>query len=120
MIGACAKPSSQFYESFSGHIPIADQGSFSKAIAHQKKGQIEPAISLWKKFLGKYPNSYEVRNNLGLLYYANDQITQAISQFEQGLNIELGSVKIKDNLLRALKVRVAILEENKEYEKEFI
>ena len=69
-----------------------------------------------KKFLKKYQNSYEARNNLGFLYYANDQITQAIIQFEQGLNLELESVTIKDNLIRALKERVAFLEENKQYD----
>ena len=116
LVGACAKPPSQFYDSFPERTSVADQKLFLKAIAHQKKGQIEPAIVLWEKFLGKYPNSYEARNNLGFLYYANDQITQAIVQFEQGLKLESGSVKIKDNLLRALKVRVAILEENKEYD----
>ena len=92
---------------------MADQALFSKAIAHQKKGQIETAISIWEKFLEKYPNSYEARNNLGFLYYANDQIILAVIQFEQALSLRLGSVKITDNLLRALKVRVAILEENK-------
>jgi len=115
LIGACAKVPSQFYDSPPSHTSVVDQRLFSKAIAHQKKGQIESAIGLWEKFLGKYPNSYEVKNNLGLLYYANDQITQAVAQFEEGLGLELGSVKIKVNLLRALKVRVAILEENKEY-----
>jgi len=116
LIGACAKPPSQFYDSLPEHISIADQRLFSKAIAHQKNGQIEPAISLWEKFLVKNPDSYEARNNLGFLYYANDQITLSIVQFEYGLNLESGSAKIKDNLLRALKVRVAIREENREYD----
>ena len=116
LMGACAKPPSQFYDSLPEQISMTDQRLFSRAIAHQKKGQIGPAIGLWEKFLEKYPNSYEARNNLGFLYYADDQITQAISQFEQGLSLELSSVKIKDNLLRALKVRIAILEENKEYD----
>ena len=66
--------------------------------------------------MGKYPNSYEARNNLGFLYYANDQINKAIVQFDQGLNLESGSVKIKDNLLRSLKVRAAIFAENKKYD----
>ena len=112
LIGACAKPPSQFFNSFSESTNMADQALFSRAIAHQKKGQIETAISIWEKFLEKYPNSYEARNNLGFLYYANDQIILAVIQFERALSLKLGSVKIKDNLLRALKVRVAILEEN--------
>ena len=116
LIGACAKPPSQFYDLVPERISMADQKLFSRAIAHHKKGQIEPAIGLWEKFLEKYPNSYEARNNLGFLYYANDQITQSIVQFEQGLQLELGSIKIKGNLLRALKVRVTILSENMKYD----
>ncbi len=116
LVTACATAPSQFFESAPGRIPMSDQELFSGALAHQKKGQIEPAIGLWEKFLQKYPQSFEARNNLGLLYYANDEVTMAISQFEQGLNLEMGSVKIRDNLTRALKVRAAILEENKEYD----
>lgn len=116
LIESCSKAPSQFYDSLPGNIRIADHGLFSKALTHQKKGQIEVAIELWEKILRKYPNSFEARNNLGLLYYANDEITHAIIQFEQGINQELKPVKIKDNLVRALKVRVAILEENKKFE----
>lgn len=116
LVLACAKPPSQFYESAPGRISMVDRELFSKAMTHQKKGQIDSAIGLWKKFLKKHPDSFEARNNLGLLHYANDEITPAIFQFEQGLKLEMGSPKIKDNLLRALKVRVAILEENKEYD----
>ena len=116
LLGACAKAPSQFYNSFPTGISKTDETLFSRAIAHQQKGQIEPAIALWEKFLEKYPNSYEARNNLGFLYYANDQINKAIVQFDQGLSLESGSVKIKDNLLRSLKVRVAIFAENKEYD----
>ena len=112
----CAKPSSQFLDLPSESMSGFAQDLFSRAIAHQRKGQIEPAIVLWKKFLQKYPNSYEARNNLGLLYYANDEITRAIYQLEQGLKLEPGSVQIKNNLLRALRVEVTILEENKEYD----
>ena len=81
LIGACAKPPSQFFNSFSENINTADQALFSRAIAHQKKGQIKTAISIWEKFLGKYPNSYEARNNLGFLYYANNQILSCINFF---------------------------------------
>ena len=84
----CAKPSSQFLDLPSESMSRFDQDLFLRAIAHQRKGQIEPAIVLWKKFLQKYPNSYEARNNLGLLYYANDKITRAIYQLEQGLKLE--------------------------------
>jgi len=117
LVTACATAPSQFFDSAPGRIPMSDQELFSRALAHQKKGQIEPAIGLWEKFLQKYPQSFEARNNLGLLHYANDEITLAISQLKQGLNLEMSSVKIRENLTRALKVRVAILEENKEYDR---
>ncbi len=117
LVTACATAPSQFFDSAPGRIPMSDQELFSRALAHQKKGQIEPAIGLWEKFLQKYPQSFEARNNLGLLHYSNDEITLAISQLKQGLNLEMSSVKIRENLTRALKVRVAILEENKEYDR---
>ena len=117
LVTACATAPSQFFDSAPGRIPMSDQELFSRALAHQKKGQIEPAIGLWEKFLQKYPQSFEARNNLGLLHYSNDEITLAIYQLEQGLNLEMSSVKIRENLTRALKVRVAILEENKEYDR---
>jgi tetratricopeptide (TPR) repeat protein len=112
----CAKPSSQFFDIPSKVMFGFDQKLFSRAMEHQKKGQIESAIALWKKFLLKYPNSYEARNNLGLLYYADDQIKQAIYQLDLALKLEAGSNRIKENLLRALKVEVVIHDENKEYD----
>ena len=113
---ACATPPKQLFEHPPGRIPASDQRLFIKALAYHKKGRIDPAMDLWKQFLAKHPGSFEARNNLGLLYYANDQISLAISQFERALDLEPGSAKIKRVLLRALKVRVAILEENKEYD----
>ncbi len=113
---ACATPPSQLFETPPGRIPISDNRLFNKALAYHKKGRIDLAMDLWKQFLGRHPDSFEARNNLGLLYYANDQISLAISQFDRALDLEPGSAKIRRVLLRALKVRVAILEENKEYD----
>jgi Tfp pilus assembly protein PilF len=113
---ACATPPSQLFETPPGRIPISDNRLFTKALAYHKKGRIDLAMGLWKQFLSRHPGSFEARNNLGLLYYANDQISLAISQFERALDLEPGSAKIKRVLLRALKVRVAILGENKEYD----
>ena len=112
----CAKPSSQFFDIPSKVMFGFDQELFSRAMDHQKKGQIESAIALWKRFLLKYPNSHEARNNLGLLYYADDEITKAIYQLGLALKLEAGSNRIKGNLLRALKVEVVIHDENKEYD----
>jgi tetratricopeptide (TPR) repeat protein len=113
---ACATPPSQLFETPPGRIPISDNRLFAKALAYHKKGRTDLAMDLWKQFLARHPGSFEARNNLGLLYYRNDQISLAISQFERALDLEPGSAKIRRVLLRALKVRVAISEENKEYD----
>ena len=113
---ACTKLPSQFFDTPSKIIIGFDQDLFSKAMAHQKKGQIESAMALWKKFLQKYPNSFEARNNLSLLYYANDEIKKAIYQLDLALKLEPSSGRIKKNLSRALKIQVAIYDENKEYD----
>jgi len=116
MVIGCAKLSSQFFDMPSKVMLGFDQELFLRAMDHQKKGQIESAVALWKRFLLKYPNSYEARNNLGLLYYADDQIKQAIYQLDLALKLEPGSTRIKGNLLRTLKIEVVIHDENKEYD----
>jgi len=113
---ACTKSPSQFFDIPSNVIFGFDQELFLKAIDHQKKGQIKSSMVLWKKFLQKYPNSFEARNNLSLLYYASDEITKAIYQLDLALKLKPSSGRIKNNLLRALKIRVAIHDENKEYD----
>ena len=113
---ACTKSPSQFFDIPSNIIFGFDQELFLNAIDHQKKGQIKPAMVLWKKFLQKYPNSFEARNNLSLLYYASDEITKAIYQLDLALKLKPSSGRIKNNLLRVLKIRVAIHDENKEYD----
>ena len=112
----CIKPSSQFFDIPFKVMSGFDNELFLRAMDHQKKGQIESAMALWKKFLLKYPNSFQARNNLGLLYYADDQIKQSIDQLGLALKLEPGSTRIKGNLLRALKVEVVIHDENKEYD----
>ena len=114
---ACATmPQGQLFETPPGSISLSDHELFTKALAHQKAGRTDRAVDLWEKFLENQPRSFEARNNLGLLYYADDRIAQAISQFERALVLKPGSAKIKRLLLGALKVRVAILEENREYD----
>jgi len=114
---ACATmPQGQLFETPPGSISLSDHELFTKALAHQKAGETDRAVDLWEKFLENQPRSFEARNNLGLLYYADDRIARAISQFERALVLKPGSAKIKRLLLGALKVRVAILEENREYD----
>ena len=112
----CAKAPSQFSGTPSRSLSKFDQELFARATLHQQKGQIDSAIVLWNKFLQRNPNSFEARNNLGLLYYANDEIVQAINHFNQGLKLRPRENQLKMNLVRALKVQSAILEENREYD----
>ena len=116
----CATAPSQFSENPSQPLSRIDRELFARALLHQQKGQIEPAIVLWKKFLQKNPNSFEARNNLGLLYYANDNITQAVYHFDQGYKLRPSAVKLKMHLARVLKIRASILEENMEYDEAII
>ena len=112
----CAKAPSQFSDTPSWSLSKFDQELFARATLHQQKGQIDSAIVLWNKFLQRNPNSFEAKNNLGLLYYANDEIVQAIDHFNQGLKLRPRENQLKMNLVRALKVQSAILEENREYD----
>ena len=112
----CAKVPGQFSDTPSQSLSKFDQELFARATLHQHKGQIDSAIVLWNKFLQRNPNSFEVRNNLGLLYYANDEIVKAIYHYNQGLKLKPREGQLKVNLVRALKVYSAILEENREYD----
>ena len=116
----CAKAPSQFSDAPSQSLSKFDQELFARATLHQLKGQIDSAIVLWKKFLQRNPNSFEVRNNLGLLYYANDEIVKAIYHYDQGLKLRPREDQLKMNLVRALKVQSAILEENREYDEAIV
>jgi len=116
----CAKVPGQFSDTPSQSLSKFDQELFARAALHQQKGQIDSAIVLWKKFLQRNPNSFEVRNNLGLLYYANDEIVKAIYHYDQGLKLRPREDQLKMNLVRALKVQSAILEENREYDEAIV
>ena len=116
----CAKAPSQFSDIPSQSLTKFDQELFARATFHQQKGQIDSAIVLWNKFLQRNPNSFEVRNNLGLLYYADDEIVKAIYHYDQGLKLRPREDQLKMNLVRALKVQSAILEENREYDEAIV
>ena len=116
----CAKAPSQFSDTPFQSLSKFDQELFARAALHQQKGQIDSAIVLWNKFLQRNPNSFEVRNNLGLLYYANDEIVQAVYHFDQGFKLRPREDQLKMNLVRALRVQSVILEENREYDEAIV
>jgi len=120
MVLGCAKAPSKLSDIHFQSLSKFDQELFSRAELHQQKGQIDSAIVLWNKFLQRNPNSFEVRNNLGLLYYANDEIVKAIYHYNQGLKLRPREDQLKMNLVRALKVQSVILEENREYDEAIV
>ncbi|MEE9258824.1 MAG: SH3 domain-containing protein [Nitrospinaceae bacterium] len=96
-------------------VPETDKKLFLKALEAQKVGQYEAAIQLWKDYLVKNPNSHEGHNNLGLVYYTQDMISQALQEFETAYRLEPVDLGIRRNLARGLRFRANMFHENREY-----
>ncbi|QPJ63986.1 MAG: tetratricopeptide repeat protein [Candidatus Nitrohelix vancouverensis] len=97
-------------------MSATDQELYSQALQLQGAGHILEAIKFWNEFLKNNPRSFEARNNLGLAYYANDQIPQAISEFETALSIEPNDGVVKNNLRNALQFQATLDADNHEYD----
>ncbi len=121
MLGACTgTPVSQYFEApyFDtppAQITRADRELFERALFRQKNNRIQAAIKVWNQFLLKQPRSFEAHNNLGLVYFENDQMEPAIAEFETARSLEPTDVKIKKNLIRVLKFKATLLKEAKDY-----
>ena len=63
------------------------------------------------------PNSFEARNNLGMVYYTENRVSQALHEFEVAYRLEPVSQKIRKNLSRALTFQADLLYESKEYDR---
>ncbi|MFQ5672931.1 MAG: SH3 domain-containing protein [Nitrospinales bacterium] len=98
-------------------ILFSDKEVFKEALALHKKGQVLPAMQLWKDFLKQQPKSFEALNNLGMSYYSNDNLDEAVRSFEAALQLEPSSEKIKNNLMRTLRFRATLSRENKQHHK---
>ncbi len=81
-MGCASKGVIKVYEVPPPSIPTADNKLFAKALAAQNAGQVKVAIKQWKRFLARHPNSFEARNNLGLVYYTENLVTQALQEFD--------------------------------------
>jgi len=92
-----------------------DKILFSQALKAQNAGQFESAIQLWESFLSKYPDSFEGHNNLGLVYYTQDMLSQALQEFETAYRLEPADERIRKNLARALRFKASMLHENRDY-----
>ena len=92
-----------------------DKNLFSQALKAQNEGQFESAIQLWESFLSKHPESFEGHNNLGLVYYTQDMLSQSLREFETAYRLQRDDKIIRNNLARALRFKASMLHENREY-----
>ncbi|GJL78699.1 MAG: hypothetical protein NPINA01_16880 [Nitrospinaceae bacterium] len=93
----------------------ADRDLFDRALFRQENNRIPAAIKVWKQFLQRHPRSFEAHNNLGLVYFEDDQIDPSITAFETALSLEPNDEKIKKNLVRVLKFKATLLNEASDY-----
>ena len=118
-IGGCAtgpNPINPYFEIPPERIPKAELDLYNRALEQLKNNQLDNSIDLWKRFLEHSPRSFRGYNNLGMALYSNDQLVPSIQAFETALVLEPFDPKIKNNLKRALRFQVTILEENKDYD----
>ena len=119
VVSGCAsggsKPTAQQFDAPETVAEEPDKNLFSQALKAQNEGQFDSAIKLWKSFLSKHPKSFEGHNNLGLVYYTQDMVSQALSEFETAYRLNREDEKIRKNLARALRFRASMLHENREY-----
>jgi len=118
-IWSCATPPravNPYFEMPPEHLLIAERELFSLALQQQKNNKLKSSIDLWKRFLANNPRSFRGYNNLGMVYYTNDQLSLALSAFETALDLEPFDHKIKENLKRTLRFQITLLRENKDYD----
>jgi uncharacterized protein YgiM (DUF1202 family) len=92
-----------------------DKDLYTQALKAQTAGQFESAIKLWKNFLSSHPDSFEGHNNLGLVYYTQDMLEQALQEFEIAYRLEPADPIIRKNLARALRFKAAMIHESRDY-----
>ena len=118
-IGSCATAPlgvNPYFEMPPEHLQIAERELFSLALHQQKNNKLKSSIGLWTRFLANNPRSFRGYNNLGMVYYTNDQLSLALSAFETALDLEPFDHKIKENLKRTLRFQITLLRENKDYD----
>ena len=118
-IWSCATPPravNPYFEMPPERLLIAEQKLFSLALQQQKNDKLKSSIDLWKRFLANNPRSFRGYNNLGMVYYTNEQLSLALSAFETALDLEPFDHKIKENLKRTLRFQITLLRENKDYD----
>lgn len=117
LLGACVAIKTPYFETAPSQLLKEDRQKFAQALEIQKKGQTQLSVEMWQKFVKEHPRSFEAHNNLGMAYYANDQLGLALEEFHKAHELEPTDMKIRENLIRTLKFQTALLTENKEYER---
>ena len=118
-IGSCftaPRAINPYFEMPPEHLLISERELFYLALQKQKNNKLKSSIGLWTRFLANNPRSFRGYNNLGIGYYANRQLSLALSAFETGLDLEPFDQKIKENLKRTLRFQITLLRENKDYD----
>lgn len=117
LVAACApKRLTPHYETPPPDLQVEDNRLYYKALDAQNRGRLKEAEELWQVFLKRYPKSVHGHNNLGRVYYLEDKLTQAAQQFEQGLALEPGDPRLRQNLADALKLQANLLFEDKRFD----
>jgi Bacterial SH3 domain len=104
-----------YFASPPAQLTRADEEIFDRALFRQTNNRIQPAIKVWKQFLEKHPRSFEAHNNLGLVYFEDDQVDAAIAELETAMSLEPSEAKIKNNLIRVLKFKSTLFKEARDY-----
>jgi tetratricopeptide (TPR) repeat protein len=104
-----------YFASPPAQLSKADQELFDRALFRQTNNRLQPAIKVWGQFLEKYPRSFEAHNNLGLVYFEDDQLDAAVIELERALSLEPSETKIKKNLVRALNFKALLYREANDY-----
>lgn len=117
VLAGCASAPPRVFDAPAPSVLKGNKALFHDAFDAQEKGQYRKAIGLWKEFLQNEPNSVQGHNNLGMVFYAEDRLTESISELETAYKLEPGNEIVVRNLSRSLQFQVALLKENREYER---
>ncbi len=117
VLGGCASTPPRVFKSPAPAVTRASKALFEDAYEAQEKGQYRKAIGLWKQFLKSEPDSVQGHNNLGMVFYAEDRLSESIRELETAWKLAPKNDVVLRNLSRSLQFQVALLKENREYER---
>ncbi len=97
VLAACILAGSAFAQSG----PESGDAMFARAVQLHQSGDIEGAIRSYEAILVRYPQSVEVRSNLGAAYSKLGRYEDAINQYVQALKVDNKNETIRFNLALA-------------------